>query len=97
MEYRQPTLSNFRAEKGYYTTKEVSELYHITTATVCNWIRKGWLKADMREPISKNAKTMRGRYRIFPDQIEDVESHKEELIEASRKYWVGLLVKIKKQ
>src|SRR2546423_3792428 len=95
-EYQQPTLSNFRAEKGYYTTKEVSEIYHVTPQTVCNWIRAGKMKADMREPVSKQAKTNRGRYRIFPQQIEDIENHKEELIEASRRYWVGLLFKMRK-
>lgn len=94
--YEQPTLSNFRAEKDFYTTRELAEIYHVTPQTICNWIRRGWLQAEMREPISKNAKTMRGRYHIFPQVVEDIEQHKDELIEASRKYWIQLLVKMRK-
>ncbi len=94
--YEQPTLSNFRAEKGYYTTRELAEIYHVTPQTICNWIRRGWLQAEMREPISKGAKTMRGRYRIFPQTVEDIEQHKDELIEASKRYWIHLLVKMRK-
>ncbi len=95
--YEQPTLNNFRAEKGYYTTREIAEIYHVTPQTICNWIRRGWLQAEMREPTSKQAKTMRGRYRIFPQAIEDIEIHKNELIEASRRYWISLLAKMRKQ
>jgi len=95
--YEQPTLNNFRAEKGYYTTREIAEIYHVTPQTICNWIRRGWLQAEMREPISKEAKTMRGRYRIFPQAVEDIEIHKDELIEASRRYWVSLLVKLRRK
>lgn len=91
--FNQPTLSNFRAEKGYYTTREIAEIYHVTPQTVCGWMRKGWLAGEMREPLSKDAKTTRGRYRIFPQAVEDIESQKEALIEESRRYWVGLLVK----
>ena len=92
----QSTLSNLRAEKDYYTTKQIAELYHVTPQTICNWIRRGWLQAEMREPISKEAKTTRGRYRIFPQVVEDIEAHRDELIEASRKYWVRLLVKMRR-
>ena len=95
--YEQPTLNNFRAEKGYYTTREIAEIYHVTPQTICNWIRRGWLQAEMREPISKEAKTMRGRYRIFPQAVEDIEIHRDELIEASRRYWVSLLVKLRRK
>ena len=95
--YEQPTLNNFRAEKGYYTTREIAEIYHVTPQTICNWIRRGWLQAEMREPISKEAKTMRGRYRIFPQAVEDIEIHKDELIEASRRYWVSLLIKLRRK
>jgi hypothetical protein len=94
--YHHPTLSNFRAEKGYYTTKELSEIYYVSTQTICSWLRRGWLKGDQQEPVSKGAKTMRGRWHIFPQEVEDIESHRDELIEASRKYWVRLLVKMKK-
>ena len=95
--YEQPTLSNFRAEKGYYTTKEVAEIYKVTPQTVCNWLRSGRMQGEMREPVSKGAKTMRGRYHIFPQAIEDIESHKAELIEASRRYWPALLAKMRKR
>jgi len=95
--YQQPTLSNFRAEKGYYTTKEIAEIYKVTPQTVCNWLRSGRLQGEMREPVSKKAKTMRGRYRIFPSCVEDIELHREELIEASRRYWPGLLAKMRKK
>ena len=94
--YQQPSLSNFRAEKGYYTTREVAEIYHVTPTTICNWIRAGKLQGEMREPVSKGAKSMRGRYRIFPQAVEDIESHRAELIEASRRYWPSLLAKMRK-
>ena len=93
--YGQPTLSNLRVEKDYYTTKQISEIYHVSQATACNWCRKGWLKAEMKAP-GPGAKGGRSRWQIFPQQLEDIESHKEELIEASRKYWVRLLVKMRK-
>ena len=95
--YEQPTLSNLRVEKGYYTPKEVSELYHVTPQTVCNWCRNGVLQADKRESVSKDAKGERHQWHIHPQSIEDVETHKEELIEASRKYWIRLLVKMRKK
>lgn len=91
----QQSLSNLRVEKDYYTTKQLSELYHVTPQTICNWIRRGWIKADMMEPMSKDAKTTRGRYRIFPQVVDDIESHKDELIEASRRYWVSMLFKMR--
>lgn len=95
--YSQPTLSNFRVEKGYYTTREIAEIYHVTPGTVCSWIRKGRLKGEMWEPVSKSAKTGRGRYRVFPQAVEDVEYYREDLIEASRRYWPSLLARIKQQ
>jgi hypothetical protein len=95
-EYQQQTLSGFRATKGYYTTREIAEIYHVTPQTVCNWMKKGWLQGEMREPASKNAKTTRGRYRVFPQAVEDIEMRKEELIEASRKYWLRLLIGMRK-
>jgi len=94
--YEQPTLSNFRAERGYYTTRECAEIYHVTPQTIGNWIRSGKLQGEMREPVSKGAKGMRGRYRIFPQAVEDIESHRAELIEASRRYWPSLLAKMRK-
>ncbi len=94
--YEQPTLSNLRVEKDYYTPKQVAEIYHVTAQTVCNWCRNGVLKADKREPVSKGSKGERHRWYIHPQAIEDIESRKEDLIEASRKYWVRLLVKMRK-
>jgi hypothetical protein len=93
--YAQPTLSNFRVEKGYYTTREIAEIYHVTPTTVCNWIKSGRLQGEMWEPVSKGAKTNRGRYRVFPQAVEDVEFYREELIEASRRYWPSLLAQMK--
>ena len=92
-DHKQLTLSNLRVRKDYYTTKQISEIYHVSQATVCNWCRKGWLQADReKQPDSPG----RGRsWRIFPQAIEDVESHKEELIEASRHYWMRLYVKMR--
>jgi transposase len=79
-----------RVEKDYYTTKQVAEIYHVTQVTVCNWCRKGWLQAD-RQGQGKS------KWRIFPQQLEDeIEAHRDELIEASRKYWIRLLVKMRK-
>ena len=92
--YGQPTLSNLRAEKDYYTPKQVAEIYHVSAGTVCLWCRTGVLKADKRESVSEKAKGNRHRWRIHPQSIEDVESHKEDLIEASKKYWVRLLAKM---
>lgn len=96
-DYHQQTLSNLRVQKDYYTPKEVSELYHVSTQTVCTWCRSGVLKADKRETVSKKAKGERHRWHIFPEQIEEIETtYKEELIEASRKYWMREFVKIRK-
>lgn len=95
-DYHQQTLSGLRVAKDYWTPKEVSELYHVTPQTVCNWCRLGILKADKRETVSKNAKGNRHRWHIHPQSIEDVESHKEELIELTRRYWMRLYVKIRK-
>ena len=95
-DYQQPTLSNLRVEKDHYSPREVAEIYHVSPQTVCNWCRNGVLKADKRETVSKKAKGERHRWHIHPQSIEDVEMHKEELIEASRKYWIRLLVKMRK-
>lgn len=91
-EYRQTTLSNFRVEHGYYTTAQISEIYHISQASVCNWCRKGWLQADReRKP---NSRGRGGKWRIYPQQIEDIEvKHRDELIELSRCYWMRLYTK----
>ena len=84
----QQTLSSIRVARDYYTTKQVSEIYHVSQVTVCNWVRKGWLKAHKQGEG-------KGRYRIHPQAIEDVELRRDELIELSKKYWVRLLVKMR--
>jgi len=83
------SLSTLRIERDYYTTKQLSELYHVTQATICNWIRKGWLQAYKHGQGKSH-------WRVYPQQIEDIEARQEELIEASRKYWIRLLVKMRK-
>lgn len=86
----QTTLSNLRVEKDYYTTKQISEIYHVSQATVCNWCRKGWLQAS-RTGQGKS------KWQIHPQQLEqEIASKRDELIEASRKYWVRLLVQMRK-
>lgn len=95
-EYHQQTLSNLRVKKDYWTPKEVAELYHVSPQTVTSWCRNGTLQAHKADNITKNAKGERFRWHIHPQAVEDIESHKEELIEASRKYWVRLLVKMRK-
>jgi hypothetical protein len=93
--YNQKSLSNLRIEKDWYSTAQVSEIYHVSQATVCNWCRKGWLQAEMKAP-GPGAKGGRSRWQIFPQQLEDIEARRDELIELSRKYWVRLLVKMRK-
>lgn len=82
--YEQLSLSGFRVEKGYYTTREVAELYHVTTHTVTTWIKKGWVQAS-RLDGKKNP----GNWRVHPQSIEDIDRATEELLRANR----GLLVR----
>ena len=93
-EYHQQTLSSLRIEKGYYTTREVSEIYHVSLSTACNWCRKGWLQADRERKI--NSRGRGGSWRIYPQQLEEMEARKEELVDLSRRYWVKLYVKMEK-
>jgi len=95
--YQQPTLSNLQVQKDYYSPKQVAEIYHVTPQTVCNWCRNGILKADKRESVAKGTKGERHRWHIHPQSIEDIEARKEDLIEASRKYWIRLLVKMRQK
>ncbi len=97
-EYKQLTLSNFRAEKDFYTVPEIAEIYKVSPSTIRSWIQKGYLKGEMREPVSRKAKTMRGRYRVYPrGLLDDIEVHRAELIELSMKSWPVLLARIKKK
>jgi excisionase family DNA binding protein len=86
--YEPHSLSTLRVEKDYYTTKQLAEIYHVSTQTVSHWIRKGWLEAHK---VGEG----RGRWRVHPQQLEDIEARKDELIELSKKYWVRLLVKMR--
>jgi len=97
-EYHQQTLSNFRAEKDFYTVTEMAEIYKVSPSTIRMWIKKGYLNGEMKEPISHKAKTMRGRYRVYPrGLLDDIEVYRSELIELSMKSWPTLLAKIKKK
>ena len=93
---QQMSLQELRVKKDYYSPKQVAEIYHVTPQTVYNWCRAGILQADKREAVSKGSKGERHRWHIHPQAIEDIETRQEELIEASRKYWVRLLVKMKR-
>ena len=95
--YEQPTLSNFRAEKDYYSVREMSEIYKVSMPTIRTWMQKGVLKGEMVSPVAPKAKTMRGRYRIYPHGLlSDIEVYRSELIELSMKSWPTLLAKLKK-
>ena len=83
--YEQLSLSGFRVAKGYYTTREVAELYHVTSHTVITWIHKGWIEAS-RLDGKKNP----GNWRVHPQSIEDIDRATEELLRANR----GLLVRV---
>jgi transposase len=86
---QQMSLQELRVKKDYYTTRQVSEIYHVSQVTVCNWCRSGILQAHkQREGKSK--------WLVHPQAIEDIETRQEELIEASRRYWVRLAVKMRK-
>ncbi len=88
---QQKSLSELRVAKDWYSTKQASELLHVTPTTICNWCRLGWLAAD-------KVGNGRGRWRVYPQQLEDdIESHKEQLIELSRRYWPSLLAKLHKK
>lgn len=87
----QKSLSELRVERDYYTCTQVAELYHVHTTTVSGWCRKGWLKGEKKSD-GKNS-----RWHIWPQQLEDeIERHKDELIELSRKYWPSLLMKMQR-
>jgi hypothetical protein len=90
-EYHQQTLSGLRFDKDWYSTKQVSEIYHVSQASVCTWCRKGWLKADRERDMGSRGRG--GKWKVLPQQLEDVEAHKEELIELSRHYWIRLYAK----
>jgi excisionase family DNA binding protein len=81
--YEQLSLSGFRVEKGYYTTREVAELYKVSQYTVINWVRRGWMEASRTD-----GKKKLGNYRIHPQCIEDIDHATEELIRKNRRFLV---------
>jgi hypothetical protein len=81
--YEQLSLNGFRVEKGYYTTVEVGELYHVSQDTVRGWIKRGWVDAH-RDDVGKRG----GNWRIHPQSIEDIDRATDELLRANR----GLIV-----
>jgi hypothetical protein len=85
----QKSLSQIRVERDYYTCTQVAELYHVHTTTVSGWCRKGWLQAEKKSD-GKNS-----RWHIWPQQLENIERRRDELIELSKKYWVRLMVKMR--
>src|SRR5439155_17319798 len=94
--YQQSTLSNFRAEKDFYTVREMAEIYKVSMPTIRTWINKGVLKGEMYDPKTKGAK--RGRYRVYTQGLlDDIELYRAELLELSMKSWPTLLAKIKKK
>jgi DNA-binding transcriptional MerR regulator len=62
-------LNGFELKKEAYTTKEVAEIFNVTIPTVHAWIHSGCINGVMLAPVSKKAKTDRGRYRIYSDGL----------------------------
>jgi excisionase family DNA binding protein len=81
--YEQLSLNGFRVEKGFYTTREVAELYGVSQVTVCNWVRRGWMQAHRPD-----GKKREGNYRIHPQCIEDIDRATEELVRKNRRLLV---------
>lgn len=77
--YEQLSLDGFRVEKGYYTTREVAELYHVSPSTVVDWIQKGWMDASRLDGKKKP-----GNWRIHPQCLEDIDRVMEELVRSHR-------------
>lgn len=88
MEIKQLTLSNMRARKDYWTPKELSELFKVTPHTVRQWVKRGVLAGQQMEPTSPGSKAMKGRYRVFPQSIEEMEHSLPDIVELSRPFWL---------
>src|SRR5436305_11500935 len=82
MVYEQLSLSGFRVEKGYYTTREVSELYSVSQHTVIDWINKGWMDASRLDGNKKP-----GHWRVHPQSIEDIDRATQEILRAIGGCW----------
>jgi excisionase family DNA binding protein len=81
--YEQLSLNGFRVEKGYYTTREVAELYGVSQHTVTNWIKREWMQASRSDGKKKP-----GNYHIHPQCIEDIDRATEELVRKNRRLLV---------
>jgi excisionase family DNA binding protein len=88
--YEQLSLSGFRVEKGYYTTREVAELYGVSQQTVANWIKREWMQASRSDGKKKP-----GNYHIHPQCIEDIDRATEELVRKNRRLLVMAWGKMK--
>jgi excisionase family DNA binding protein len=83
LSYEQLSLNGFRVAKGYYTTVEVAELYHVSQDTVRSWIKREWLSAH-RDDVGKRG----SNWKIHPQSIEDIDRATDDLLRANR----GLIV-----
>jgi hypothetical protein len=95
-DYEQRYLNGFELKRGYYSAKEVAEIFGVSVPTVHAWIKSGCINGTMMAPTSKKTKTDRGRYRIFADGLHDLELKKETLIRESMRYWPRLMKKMGK-
>ncbi len=68
--YRQKTLWNEAITMDYLTPQQVAD------STVYDWIRKGWLEADL--VYGKSAKV--GRYHISPLVLEEMDLQRERIV-----------------
>jgi phosphate/sulfate permease len=94
-DYEQRYLNGFELKKEAYTTKEVAEIFGVTVSTVHAWIKSGCINGVMVAPVSKKAKTDRGRYRIYSDGLHDLELRRDALVRASMRYWPRLMAKMR--
>ena len=95
-DYEQRYLNGFELQREWYSTKEVAEIFNVTVPTVHAWIKSGCINGTMMAPISKKAKTDRGRYRIYSDGLHDLELKRDSLIRESMRYWPRLMKKMSK-
>jgi hypothetical protein len=94
---KQMQLNGFVLRKDRYSTREVAEIFKVSTVTVRNWVAAGQLKGDQLAPRVKNAKRDKWRWVIFSDGLHDLEVNKQALIQASMKYWPKLMQQIEKK
>jgi hypothetical protein len=88
--YHHKTLWNEAITMDYLTPQQVAEIYHVTPTSVRNWVKAGWLEADI--VYGRGAKV--GRYRISPLILEEMDKQREQIIEESKRYWMRVYVKL---